>query len=381
MVIEPSPNQEVTWTIASGDGSIIKTSSNTATLNAGAFPSDRLAVRAKFGPVTLNVDFTVKAPSGGFVKKDPTTQVYHYGAGYSSVGYIGILHLLPNDVSFYNIEFREGGGTLTATGYYANVPGLDGLEHPIGQWFPVFPNNEVDSRDIINSGAYSGPFEFGVVQWPINWEYRVGSSAARPFTVITHSQMSDETKATIIKGNTALGSDGPFFQKSRRSTCRIWYCSMKTTFNLTTWLVVIVLMNPWAVDLKAAEEHDVTKHDYSKQLATFNQQLSPANFDIDECIGIFRDIQDGGAAWKARLSENKRLELQQVERSLVIKMMVLTEKALARPFDRNNRPLNHVLPPIESGFQHPVDPQKIEDPKLRETYKAQIAANRRKICQ
>jgi hypothetical protein len=158
----------------------------------------------------FTVDFQVIAPDGGYVTKKIGSNIYHADKNLSSVGFLGQLHLLPETVSFYNVDFREGGGVAQATGYYKSVPGIDGLPHPTGSWFTVFADNTVDAVDIINAGSFTGPFEYGTFRWPIMWEYKVGQGTVKTIGVVKHFQVSDTIKASIQKGEINQGSDGPF---------------------------------------------------------------------------------------------------------------------------------------------------------------------------
>ena len=47
---------------------------------------------------------------------------------------MGQMFILPDDVSFQNIKFREGGGKCKATG---SLIGKNGSIHPTGRWLPI----------------------------------------------------------------------------------------------------------------------------------------------------------------------------------------------------------------------------------------------------
>jgi hypothetical protein len=107
--------------------------------------------------------------------------------------------ILPNDVSFSQVEIQEGMTPSTRDGYWANkYP--NGFDHPAGNWFgmshyatvPLY--NKVSGEDRISSGPHHQPpaFEDGsYFQWNIPWFYRIVNHAKNPdkyFILITAQQ-------------------------------------------------------------------------------------------------------------------------------------------------------------------------------------------------
>ena len=150
---------------------------------------------------------TVVEPSDAYMIKAPNTGVWHI-QGYASVGFKGWAYLLPKEVSFSNIEWREGLCTGTGTGFFA---GDTGEVHPTGSWMDVGSGNStkgcrVQMTDTVESGPHNSPYSAGTFTWPIPWQYRVGSGTEETFTTATHYETIDSTGAMTIEKKGA----GPF---------------------------------------------------------------------------------------------------------------------------------------------------------------------------
>ena len=163
------------WKKSSGKGSV-SGSSYDAEAIAG---SVTLRLELKSGPSKgLGRDYvkTVVAPVNRFIRHATLTGAWHK-QGHHSVKFKGQSYLDPKDVSFTNIQRREGASTAaTGTGLFLFA---DGYVHPVGSWFtPSNPN--------ISTGCYVASdttgFDLGpggtlgdsglMSNYFINYEYR-----------------------------------------------------------------------------------------------------------------------------------------------------------------------------------------------------------------
>ncbi|WP_152099899.1 hypothetical protein [Lacipirellula parvula] len=142
-------------------------------------------------------------PSGVTIEKEAGTGVWHvHNTG--SVGFKGRPYITAANVSFANIEVREGAVAAVANGYFASY---NGLMHAVGGWVNVLPvvvgkGSKVDGVDTISMGAFTTtPFSAGSLSWPIPWEFRVGTGTPKQFAVVTHLSVIEGDGANPVNGN------------------------------------------------------------------------------------------------------------------------------------------------------------------------------------
>ena len=143
----------------------------------------RLTVQA--GPSKnkyVDMGFSVVPPSDGYMIQKPGTNIWHI-INTASVGFKGWSYLRPKDVSFTNIQRREGGCFAVATGFYAYQ---NGLYHPVGAWWEVSNGNSttgcrVECDDTVQADPKGPPYSVGEFNWPIPRQYRVGTGGATTF--------------------------------------------------------------------------------------------------------------------------------------------------------------------------------------------------------
>jgi hypothetical protein len=145
---------------------------------------------------------TVITPSGGYMIQKPGTGIRHTH-NTCSCGFLGISYITPKEVSFTNLQTREGSCYATASGCYAH---WDELLHEENPWFAVddgdsttgckegYSLDEVWSGDVI---AYSE----GDFLWPIPKEYKADDGEVHTFTAseAQHAVADDAGKCTISK--------------------------------------------------------------------------------------------------------------------------------------------------------------------------------------
>lgn len=154
---------------------------------------------------------TVIIPAGEYMVQATGTNIWHV-QNTASVGFMGSSFVLPKDVSFSNIQRREGTATGTGTGFYSVI---NGLVHSIGTWFTVSGCNtttgcSVNNVDTVQAGARTGPYSSGDFTWPIPREYMVGAGAATPYFIALHHQYVDVLGTCCIEKAGA----GPFCKQA-----------------------------------------------------------------------------------------------------------------------------------------------------------------------
>lgn len=207
------------WRVISGGGTLAGGTDGTDTYTAASTPGTVvLRLEVASGPSQgqgHNYTITIVAPSGAHIVQAPGTNLRHTQS-YAGVGFKGHVYLDPRDVSFMNIEAREGTVAGIGTGFYSY---LNGRIHTTGSFFAVGPGNSTTGSqilviDTIDTGDTSPPFSIGDFRWPIPREYRVNGGIPTQYTVITHHQFADSNgKATIEKGGA-----GPFSRNANDPT-------------------------------------------------------------------------------------------------------------------------------------------------------------------
>ncbi len=207
VVVTVSPAESVTWSVAGG-GTVSPASGTQTTFTAGERASTSVVKARRADGCECTITFTVIEPSGATIDRAPGTGIHHVH-GTPSAGFRGQPFIQPDDVSFENIEIREGSVAGVGTGHFSSV---HGRVHPVGSWVTVGSvvagkGSRVDGIDTIR-GVIPGPgppFVPGTFDWPIPWEFRVAGGAGKAFATLTHHMSIDAAGTfTISKGGTSV---------------------------------------------------------------------------------------------------------------------------------------------------------------------------------
>jgi hypothetical protein len=124
------------------------------------------------------------------------------------------------DVSFRNVDFREGSVAAIASGFFA---GINGIQHPttataltIGGCDPV-NGCQVNGMDTVYTGDWSPPFSAGDFVWNIPWQYAVVPRAWVTFTTATHHQWADAAP-NLGRAHIEKKGAGPFTKDANDPT-------------------------------------------------------------------------------------------------------------------------------------------------------------------
>jgi len=203
------------WKQTVGHGTLTAATDGTGVYTAASSPeSATLKLEVQNGPSKTQgptKTISIVAPNGAYQVQAPGTGIKHV-QGTCSVGFQARTYLEPRDVSFINIEAREGTTTATATGWLA---GSNGAVHTTGNWMPIAGCTASTGCVIqaIDSIYNEYPMRYGGTRWGIGefrWniprEWRSGTGTATPYTTLLHLFQSDGAGgATISKGGA-----GPF---------------------------------------------------------------------------------------------------------------------------------------------------------------------------
>lgn len=209
----------VQWTVLTGAGTILNLPLIPDIYTAGNTPAtEQLALVVTAGPATgtrlIVVDIPVIAPLLSYMIQVPGSGLCHK-TGTASVGFRGQPFMLPADVSFSGIRWREGTGTGIGTG---TLSGLDGRVHAVGGWRTIgtgstatgCPVNTIDSVSTSTSApsSFFGLFPdwSGFFLWPIQWEYQAPGGPVSPLVIANHLCVINSTGTASI---TKAGA-GPF---------------------------------------------------------------------------------------------------------------------------------------------------------------------------
>jgi len=198
---------DLKWRPQSGVGTLSAvTNSGTADYDAGATPGDvELKLEIQSGPskwLGPYYDRTIVAPDGDYMKRKPGTGLRHQVDTWSC-GWQGESYLLPKEVSFANIERREGECDATRTGWLSTHPPL---HHDAGGYKAIGDGDRANGCKVIATDTvYSGhkspdpDYAEGDLLWPIPAEYRVAGGAPVEFTTRNHHATSDDTGKCLME--------------------------------------------------------------------------------------------------------------------------------------------------------------------------------------
>jgi hypothetical protein len=148
----------------------------------------------------------------------PGSGVYHRH-GSPSAGFQAITYLRPTDVSFSNLEYREGGASYTGTGVFARgevtrdqLATSYEVIHPVrAAWGPVNGGDSVANGSLVsgNDNMRTGPVSIigvGEFRWKIPQYGRViGTHNDFLIKALDHVERVDATGAmTISKGGVTV---------------------------------------------------------------------------------------------------------------------------------------------------------------------------------
>lgn len=195
--ITPAEVGGLQWAIDSGVGTLSAvTGGGTATFNAGDSAGAvqmRLEILSGSSQGAFkSLTKTIVVPSGGYMVQVPGTNIFHQQHT-ASAGFQGYSYILPKDVSFKNLEIREGSALASSSGFYSTQ---NGDPHAIGPWIPVascdIATGCTDSTiDTVQSAPKGPPYSDGDFLWPIPWEYRVGTAAPISYFTANHHKTAD----------------------------------------------------------------------------------------------------------------------------------------------------------------------------------------------
>jgi hypothetical protein len=192
------------WEKFSGKGSV-----SGSTYDAEAIAGDvTLKLKLTSGPSKGRYKVyskTVVAPTNRFIHAaSPWDGIWHDN-GVHTCGIKGESYLNPKNVSFTNIQRREGTSPpATVTGHYLSDYGTPGPTHTIGSWFtPSSPNTTTGCYVVRDTTSTNHPCaslgDSGTFSWTIAYEYKGDDAVPRPMGNITASKEIESSGTTKVK--------------------------------------------------------------------------------------------------------------------------------------------------------------------------------------
>ena len=196
LTVNPGP---ATWSITSGRGNLNPNRGNHTTVTYTASDTaGSVTITATGASCSCTITFTVVEPVSWTMKRKSGTNLRH-NHGRPDCGWKGTFFIHPNDVNFYNIEFRERDSQYVGTGSYSSYTGDYHGNYPppqrVSQWLPVTSHSSSDgSTPAGTDTVYTGdpgssvtgtapPFTVGSGYFPITMQWRVGTGSAKNFSV------------------------------------------------------------------------------------------------------------------------------------------------------------------------------------------------------
>lgn len=205
---------QLKWRVVDGNGYIYNNENGDA-YYAAAMEEEtaKLALSYVSGPhegdCVLDVDIPTVAPIDATMQQQPNTGLRHIKNTFS-VGFKGEIFLTPDNVSYANVTFREGTAVGVGKGWLSY---LNGEVHPIGSAVTI-TGNKVNGVDTVYTGSRPGPYGVGDFNWPIPWQYRLGTGSWTTFTTANHHQTSNAAGRALIEKKGA----GPFTKNAADAT-------------------------------------------------------------------------------------------------------------------------------------------------------------------
>ncbi|MDH4449551.1 MAG: hypothetical protein QE265_03030 [Rhodoferax sp.] len=192
----------VAWRVADGDATLLYNDRDGHAIAKLGATAGTVSLVAKVvcgafqGAEVGRVELVCAPPTGATMVQAAGTGISHT-VGTWSVGFKGAIHLLPSNVSYAGVLFREGAAIATATNWLYR---WNNLPHPVGQVHTV-TGSVVDCVDSVDSGSQPPPYGIGEFNWPIPWEASIdnGLTWTAFVTANHHATSTGEGLATISK--------------------------------------------------------------------------------------------------------------------------------------------------------------------------------------
>lgn len=213
--ISTDPSKSVSWKIVGENGQKgrLSSTSGSSTTYTAHDRSVSVTIEAKNAQCTQTVTFTVVQMSSGTIAH--ATDVSAISATMARVGFIGTPCAQPTDVSFVNVDYKEGACPAVCTGVWASA---NGDPHaPTASWIPY--SSTVDSHGTNLNGADTvdirSPLSLhpaagttnGSWFWPIPWRAQVrGGGVNGEYNFATLNHLATYTASTRIISMTKGGS-------------------------------------------------------------------------------------------------------------------------------------------------------------------------------
>ncbi|HEV8591283.1 MAG TPA: hypothetical protein VGQ55_04205 [Pyrinomonadaceae bacterium] len=180
------------WTKSGGGRLNPKSGVNTSVTLTASDKAETITITAKHSGCgcSNSITFSVVEPSNWTLKRKKGTKLRHK-KGHVDCGWLGEFYVHPDDVNFYNVEFREKDSKYVGTGSYKGYNGDYHGNYPppvrASEWIPLSSHTETDGSkgsgyDTIYTGdpgptktGSKPPFNVGSGYFPITLQWQLPS--------------------------------------------------------------------------------------------------------------------------------------------------------------------------------------------------------------
>jgi len=213
--LSTDPSTSVTWSIDSDDGhkGTLSQSSGSTTKYTACDRTKSVTIKGRNSCGNEDtITFTVVEPSSGRFHTE--TDISQITSTTINVGFQASPTMMPQNVSFYNCEMREGVCTSTSSGPLAYRPEIQHAD--TGSWVPFSSTVGSDGTVLIGQDTVSrrAPLTLfpaigttnGSMLWPIPWRAQVrggGTNGAIVFDTLNHHETYTASSRVLrmSKGN------------------------------------------------------------------------------------------------------------------------------------------------------------------------------------
>ena len=203
----------------SAAGTLSERSGTTVTFTAGD-KTKSVTITASTKTCSCSITFTILKPRS-WTQKLIRGTVGHE-AGRPHCRWKGKWFVHPNDVNFYNVQFREKDSQYVGRGSYTEFTGHWHSENMIpdegsDSWSRITNHTDADGSEVAaedevdtgdpgeESTGDAPPFKFGYGYFPITMQWRVGKGAAIDFpTTLQEDWIKEDGLCVSSKGGTVV---------------------------------------------------------------------------------------------------------------------------------------------------------------------------------
>jgi hypothetical protein len=227
VTITPTPSS-TTWYIPPGTGTLNDQAAGSVTYTAPAVAGN-FTLTATVNGNNYTRTFEVVAPSGVYMERNTGLGIFHI-QGTPSAGMKTNAYLLPNDVNFSGVEFREETCTPeTASGYFSP---LSSETHNQGDWVPLsstYTSGKGTLASVPDSvatwGEYLWTHQAGSYVLRIPWTYRLKIGGGNGYPINPGTYTATHGTTATASGAVTVSKASAIYTANLNDAEGVWYPS------------------------------------------------------------------------------------------------------------------------------------------------------------